>query len=84
MNKIKITGIFPNAAAIAVKIADTLNPAALGVCASLVATVLNGMCDIDATLHLLGGDLNISWDTESGNVYMEGPATTVFTGTIEI
>ena len=41
-------------------------------------------CDIDATLHLLGGDLNISWDTESGNVYMEGPATTVFTGTIEI
>jgi len=55
-----------------------------GACASLVATVLNGMCDIDATLHLLGGDLNISWDTESGNVYMEGPATTVFTGTIEI
>ena len=48
-----------------------------GACASLVATVLNGMCDIDATLHLLGGDLNISWDTESGNVYMEGPATTV-------
>ena len=42
-----------------------------------MATVLNGMCDIDATLHLLGGDLNISWDTESGNVYMEGPATTV-------
>jgi len=55
-----------------------------GACASLVATVLNGMCDIDATLHLLGGDLNISWDTESGNVYMEGPAITVFTGTIEI
>ena len=50
----------------------------------LVQAVLNGMCDIDATLHLLGGDLNISWDTESGNVYMEGPATTVFTGTIEI
>ena len=42
------------------------------------------LMECDATLHLLGGDLNISWDTESGNVYMEGPATTVFTGTIEI
>ena len=37
-----------------------------------------------ADVVILGGDLNISWDTESGNVYMEGPATTVFTGTIEI
>lgn len=55
-----------------------------GACASLVATVLNGLCDDTATLHLLGGDLKITWDRNSDNVFMEGPATTVFTGEIDI
>ena len=55
-----------------------------GACASLVATVLNGMCDIDATLHLLGGDLNIFWDENDDQVYMTGPATTVFDGEIDL
>lgn len=55
-----------------------------GACASLVATVLNGLCDDNATLHLLGGDLNITWDKEKGTVFMEGPATTVFMGEIEL
>ena len=51
-----------------------------GACASLVATVLNGLCDDTATLHLLGGDLKITWDKKKNTVYMEGPAETVFTG----
>lgn len=51
-----------------------------GACASLVATVLNGMCDETAVLHLLGGDLKITWDREENTVYLEGPAETVFTG----
>lgn len=55
-----------------------------GACASLVATVLNGLCDETATLHLLGGDLKISWDREKNLIFMEGPATTVFTGEISI
>ena len=55
-----------------------------GACASLVATVLNGMCDIDATLHLLGGDLKITWDKDENTVYLEGPAKTVFTGEVDI
>ena len=56
-----------------------------GTCATVVATVLNGMCDSkDVTVHLLGGDLKITWDEESGDVYMEGPAATVFTGEIEL
>jgi len=55
-----------------------------GACASLVATVLNGLCDDTATLHLLGGDLKITWDRNADLVYMEGPATTVFTGEIDI
>jgi len=55
-----------------------------GACASLVATVLNGLCDDTAVLHLLGGDLKITWDQNADIVYMEGPATTVFTGEIDI
>ena len=55
-----------------------------GACASLVATVLNGLCDTKATLMLLGGDLEIEWDRENNVVYMEGPATTVFEGEVEI
>ena len=55
-----------------------------GACASLVATVLNGMCDTTATLHLLGGDLKITWDKDENTVYLEGPAKTVFTGEVDI
>lgn len=55
-----------------------------GACASLVATVLNGMCKESATLHLLGGDLDITWDKQENTIYLEGPATTVFKGEIEI
>lgn len=51
-----------------------------GACASLVATVLNGLCDETAVLHLLGGDLKITWNKEENTVYLEGPAETVFTG----
>lgn len=54
-----------------------------GACASLVASVLNGLCDETATLHLLGGELKITWDRQGNTVYMEGPAETVFTGEIE-
>jgi diaminopimelate epimerase len=55
-----------------------------GACASLVATVLNGLCDETAVLHLLGGDLKITWDRAQNKVYLEGPAETVFTGEYRI
>ena len=51
-----------------------------GACASLVATVLNGLCDDDAVLHLMGGDLHIRWDRTADTVYMEGSAVTVCSG----
>ena len=51
-----------------------------GACAVLVASASLGLCEREATVHLLGGDLNIRWAEEDGHVYMTGPATTVFEG----
>lgn len=50
-----------------------------GACASAVAAVLNGLTDRTVLCHLPGGDLTLEW-AESGEVYMTGPATEVFTG----
>ena len=55
-----------------------------GACASLVATVLNGMCNDTAVLHLLGGDLTVTWDRQDNTVYLEGPAVKVFKGEIDL
>lgn len=52
-----------------------------GACAAAVASVLNKKtADGPVTVKLRGGDLRIEWDRESGNVFLTGPATTVFTG----
>lgn len=50
-----------------------------GACASLVAGVLNGLTDRKVLCHLPGGDLTLEW-AESGEVFMTGPATEVFSG----
>jgi len=55
-----------------------------GACASVVACILNGLTGDEVTVHLLGGDLRIRWDREENRVFMTGPATTVFGGTIEV
>lgn len=56
-----------------------------GSCATVVAAILNGYVDNDVTVHLLGGDLDISWSgNEKDSVFMTGPATTVFSGEIDI
>lgn len=55
-----------------------------GTCAALVATVLNDLCDTNATVHLLGGELEITWDKNQNTVYMEGPAESVFKGEVDI
>lgn len=55
-----------------------------GACATLVASVLNGLTERKARLQLLGGNLEIEWNEKDGNVYMTGPATTVFQGEIEV
>lgn len=55
-----------------------------GACATVVASVLNDLCETSATVKLLGGDLNITWDREQNLVFMEGPARIVFEGEIEL
>ena len=52
-----------------------------GACAVIVAGALTGKCSRKATIHLLGGDLDIEWNEQNNHVYMTGPATTVFEGT---
>jgi diaminopimelate epimerase len=54
-----------------------------GCCATLVACVLCGKTDRHATIHVLGGELDIEWDEATNHVFMTGPATTVFDGTLE-
>ena len=54
-----------------------------GACASVVASVLNGLTQEQVTVKLLGGNLQIRWDREEDLVYMTGPAATVFEGEIE-
>ncbi len=51
-----------------------------GACATLVATYLNGMCSNKANVHLLGGVLEIEYDTERNTVFMTGPCEVQFIG----
>ncbi len=51
-----------------------------GACATLVAAVLNGLCERRAVLQLNGGELEIEWEEKSGRVLMTGPAEFVFDG----
>ena len=51
-----------------------------GACATVVAGVLNDLCDRLCTVNLPGGDLKIHWLADSDRILMTGPATLVFTG----
>ncbi|WP_408648356.1 diaminopimelate epimerase [Thermospira aquatica] len=55
-----------------------------GACASVVASILNGLTNKSVRVHLLGGPLDIRWDENSGHVIMTGDAVTVFEGEKEI
>jgi len=53
-----------------------------GACAVATAAFSAGMVEEEVTVQLLGGDLKIRIDAESGHVFMTGPAVTVFEGTL--
>lgn len=51
-----------------------------GAAASAAASVLSGKTENTVEVELKGGTLSITWDRESGHVYMTGPAVEVFQG----
>src|SRR5262245_8593080 len=51
-----------------------------GACAAAVAGVLTGRLGRRVTMHVLGGDLELSWAVADKHVYMTGPAVEVFSG----
>lgn len=53
-----------------------------GACATLVAAHLAGKTGREAFIELPGGDLRVRWDAETGDVFMTGSATEVFTGAL--
>ena len=55
-----------------------------GACAVAVASILNGVVSgSSVTVKLRGGDLLIEWDRTENVIYMTGPATFVFEGTVD-
>lgn len=54
-----------------------------GACATAVAAKLCGLNDGHSTIKMDGGTLSIEW-SENGHIFMAGPATTVFEGTIKL
>ena len=55
-----------------------------GACATAVAAALTGRAGRTSTIVMDGGQLTIAWNENDNHIYMTGPATTVFTGTIEL
>lgn len=55
-----------------------------GACATAVAAALTGRAGRTSTIVMDGGQLTIVWNENDNHIYMTGPATTVFTGTIEL
>ena len=55
-----------------------------GACAAVVAGCLQGLLDDTVRVKLRGGELTIQWLGIGSSVFMTGPATTVYEGTIQI
>ncbi len=55
-----------------------------GACGTVVAGIISGRLGRRVTVTLDGGTLEIEWPDDHGSVWMRGPATEVFNGTIEL
>ena len=55
-----------------------------GACAAVVAGISRGLLDSPVRVEARGGALTVSWAGGDNPVWMKGPATTVFEGTIEL
>ncbi|WP_153114929.1 diaminopimelate epimerase [Rhodocyclus tenuis] len=55
-----------------------------GACAAAVAGIRRGLLDSPVRVATRGGELSIEWAGDEQPVFMSGPATTVFTGEIDL
>ena len=55
-----------------------------GACAAVAHGVQLGLLASDVAVHLPGGKLSVSWQGAQERVWLGGPATTVFNGTISL
>lgn len=55
-----------------------------GACATAVAAAITGRCGRQSRIIMDGGTLNIDWREADGHVYLSGPATIAFEGTVEL
>lgn len=55
-----------------------------GSCAAVMACIINGLTKDTVTVTLLGGTLYVEWDADSEEMYLTGPADTVYYGEIGI
>jgi diaminopimelate epimerase len=55
-----------------------------GACAVAVSAMLRGVVDRHVWIELRGGELEIEWADDDAHIFMTGPATEVFTGTIAL
>lgn len=55
-----------------------------GACAAVVAGIRRGLLDSPVRVSMRGGELHIAWAGEGHRVMMHGPATTVFSGDIDV
>lgn len=53
-----------------------------GSCAASAACMINGLTKNEVTVTLLGGTLYVEWDREADEMYLTGPADTVYRGEI--
>jgi diaminopimelate epimerase len=55
-----------------------------GACAAVVAGITRGLLDATVLVHTRGGNLSINWSGAGSDVFLTGPAVTVFQGEIEL
>jgi diaminopimelate epimerase len=55
-----------------------------GACAAVAIGRRSGLLDAEVRVELPGGTAWVSWDGDGEHVWLTGPATTVFTGSIDI
>lgn len=55
-----------------------------GACATVVAANIRGLCHDKVEVYLPGGILKIVWDKSKDNLFLNGPATFVYTGQLNL